>query len=598
MAPVAPVTLTARAGELVVLRADDREELRLDADEVAQVVVEGGAARPVLVHLADGRRLAFAAGQVDLAALRWLDEHQARRESLELARLRAKCARHRVETGAFYSTGSGTGGESEDVVEISSTQLPWLAAEAAAAAAADEDEDEDAPVAASSCSPRPPSSPSGRSRKRRRASAEELAAGHRDATFFRQAEALERLDALLSLPSERRQRPVAVALEERRTGKRRYMALRWSEFCELYLRLPATQRHFYELIRESAPVRLYFDLEYALSDANSRVDGEALVRTVLSAAAAMLFRLYGLLLEGRHVLQLDSSSSAKFSRHLVVHLPGGRLFRDNRHCGSFCRRLVAEFRQRLLVTLPSGELGTVVDTSVYSRNRLFRLYLSSKFGKTAVLAPAQGCTFAGVDESTREGVVALLEASLVAPLGGADLIASKPALVLECSSGSSDSSDSRSSSSAALCSLGSPLQQAEPPTSGQRRAGFREAGDIGLAPASEWPHVELCVLAHAARAGGSALPPPSVRAWELECGPENEPRLVTLHMQRHRFCHRIARAHKSNNVYYVVDLKAGSFVQRCHDPDCRGYVSPKWPLWPGAEQAKLERAPGAACAAP
>lgn len=590
MAPGAPVTLTARAGELVVLRTDDWEEERLGADEVAQVVVEGGAARPVLVHLADGRRLAFAAGQVDLAALRWLEEHQARRESLELARLRAKCARYRVETGAFYSTASGTGSESEDVVELSSTQLPSLAAEAAAAAS--EDEDEDAPVAASSCSPRPPSSPSGRSRKRRRASAEELAAGHRDATFFRQAEALERLDALLSLPSERRQRPVAVALEERRTGKRRYMALRWSEFCELYLRLPATQRHFYELIRESAPVRLYFDLEYALSDANSRVDGEALVRTVLSAAAAMLFRLYGLLLEGRHVLQLDSSSSAKFSRHLVVHLPGGRLFRDNRHCGSFCRRLVAEFRQRLLVTLPSGELGTVVDTSVYSRNRLFRLYLSSKFGKTAVLAPAQGCTFAGVDESTPEGVVALLEASLVAPLDGTDLIASKPALVLECGSGSSDSS---SSSSAAMCSLGSPLLQAELPSSGQRRAGFREAGDIGLALVSEWPHIELCVLAHAARAGGGALPPPSVRAWELECGPENEPRLVTLHMQRHRFCHRIARAHKSNNVYYVADLKAGCFVQRCHDPDCRGYVSPKWPLWPGAEQAS---APGAAQAAP
>jgi hypothetical protein len=593
MAPVASVTLTARAGELVVLRADDSVEERLDADEVAQVVVEGGAARPVLVHLADGRRLAFAVGQVDLAALRWLDEHQARRESLELARLRTKCARHRVETGAFYSTGSGTGSESEDVLELSSTQLSSLAAEAAAAA------DEDAPVAASSCSPRPRSLPCGRSRKRQRASAEELTAGHRHATFFRQAEALERLDALLSLPSERRQRPVAVALEERRTGKRRYMALRWREFCELYLRLPATQRHFYELIREPAPVRLYFDLEYTLSEANTRVDGEALVRTVLSAAAAMLFRLYGLLLEGRHVLQLDSSSSAKFSRHLVVHLPGGRLFRDNRHCGSFCRRLVAEFRQRLLVTLPSGELGTVVDTSVYSRNRLFRLYLSSKFGKTAVLAPAQGCTFAGVDESTPEGVVALLEASLVAPLGGADLIANKPELVLECSSSSSssDSNSGSSSSSAAMCSLGPPQLQAELPIAGQRRAGFREAGDIGLAPASEWPHVELCVLAHAARAGGSALPPPSVRAWELECGPENERRLLTLHMQRHRFCHRIARAHKSNNVYYVVDLKAGSFVQRCHDPDCRGYVSHKWPLWPGAEQAMLERAPGAAQAA-
>lgn len=40
-------------------------------------------------------------------------------------------------------------------------------------------------------------------------------------------------------------------------------------------------------------------------------------------------------------LELDSSTPAKFSRHLIVHLPGGRLFRSNIHAGRLVRRLLA-----------------------------------------------------------------------------------------------------------------------------------------------------------------------------------------------------------------------------------------------------------------
>ncbi|KAJ3054490.1 hypothetical protein HK097_001671, partial [Rhizophlyctis rosea] len=43
-----------------------------------------------------------------------------------------------------------------------------------------------------------------------------------------------------------------------------------------------------------------------------------------------------------------------------------------------------------------------------------------------------------------------------------------------------------------------------------------------------------------------------------------------------RFCSNIGRQHKSNGVYYVVDLKTGVFNQRhvCYDPDCRHFRSP------------------------
>lgn len=40
----------------------------------------------------------------------------------------------------------------------------------------------------------------------------------------------------------------------------------------------------------------------------------------------------------------------------------------------------------------------------------------------------------------------------------------------------------------------------------------------------------------------------------------------------------LARPHKSNGIYYVVDLRGGSWCQKCYDPDCRHYRSPLAPL--------------------
>lgn len=41
-----------------------------------------------------------------------------------------------------------------------------------------------------------------------------------------------------------------------------------------------------------------------------------------------------------------------------------------------------------------------------------------------------------------------------------------------------------------------------------------------------------------------------------------------------------SRPHKSNGIYYVVDLRGGSWCQKCYDPECRHYRSPLAPLPP------------------
>ncbi len=39
----------------------------------------------------------------------------------------------------------------------------------------------------------------------------------------------------------------------------------------------------------------------------------------------------------------------------------------------------------------------------------------------------------------------------------------------------------------------------------------------------------------------------------------------------HRYCERVGRQHKSNGVYIVVDIGAGTYYQKCYDPDCRHF---------------------------
>lgn len=48
-----------------------------------------------------------------------------------------------------------------------------------------------------------------------------------------------------------------------------------------------------------------------------------------------------------------------------------------------------------------------------------------------------------------------------------------------------------------------------------------------------------------------------------------ETQTLILELAGTRFCERIGREHRSNNVYYCIDLLAGTFFQRCYDNECR-----------------------------
>lgn len=84
-----------------------------------------------------------------------------------------------------------------------------------------------------------------------------------------------------------------------------------------------------------------------------------------------------------------------------------------------------------------------------------------------------------------------------------------------------------------------------------------------------------------------------IRSWAWLDPPAG--RLLLLNIRGSRYCGNVGREHRSNGVFYVVDLEAGLWCQRCYDPDCRHWRSPFNAL-PDGVHASCRRAAAAAAA--
>ena len=300
--------------------------------------------------------------------------------------------------------------------------------------------------------------------------------------------------------------------------------------------MQSSERHFYEIIPDGVPCKLYFDLEYKLAP-NEGCDAEALVASFKSLVSGELEQAYGVSVDPEMILDLRSASAGKFSSHLIWDLPGVA-FADNVQAGNFVLSMLSRFRacisdgqdprsaamKRLLVKNEQGETEFFVDQSVYTRNRALRIYLSSKFGSRAAFHPADHPS-PGLVAPSR----ALFERSLVTHH------VSAPARLLTATGPCS------SSSSAPF-------------------VDFPSAD--GAAPSD----LDAFVLSIATENGG---PSATIRSRQLS--PDRG--TLRFNMAGNRFCHNVRRQHKSNNVYYDVKLSHGVVFQRCTDTDCRGYRS-------------------------
>ena len=200
--------------------------------------------------------------------------------------------------------------------------------------------------------------------------------------------------------------PRVFAKESSLTGKRKFICAHMGRFMDHYWRnCDVHTRHYYELIKETSPCRLYFDMEFSKPANPSITDSvaEELLDQFFEELRYEFQSVYRISVARDQLVDLDSSTAKKFSRHWVLHLPGRRLFSDNREAGVFVRHLVARLEEeRQSGLLDAKDLHTLstflavddeksteenprktyfIDLSVYTRNRVFRLMASTKFGK-------------------------------------------------------------------------------------------------------------------------------------------------------------------------------------------------------------------------
>ncbi|MBN3301782.1 PRIPO protein, partial [Amia calva] len=235
-------------------------------------------------------------------------------------------------------------------------------------------------------------------------------------------------------------RVFALEIDPAEMGQRIYLVTTYTELWHYYRTYRQSLMHCYEVIPEGAVCKLYFDLEFH-KPSNKGLDGKQMVASLTQYVCQKLQEDYGIQCSDKDVLNLDSSTDEKFSRHLIFLLPNAA-FKDNVQAGHFINKILQpaleELQRRRNHELTDGapkqkdcpinstndrpplspvenvqkpdadiqkspqpkrkrngdlQATLLYPTGVYTKNRNFRLYKSSKAGKNVAFTVAEDNRF-------------------------------------------------------------------------------------------------------------------------------------------------------------------------------------------------------------
>ncbi|XP_063665303.1 DNA-directed primase/polymerase protein isoform X10 [Pan troglodytes] len=187
----------------------------------------------------------------------------------------------------------------------------------------------------------------------------------------------------------------------------------------------------------------------------------------------------------------------------------------------------------LVVKNNVGEKHLFVDLGVYTRNRNFRLYKSSKIGKRVALEVTEDNRFFPTQSKDVSDEYQYFLSSLVSNVRFSDTLR-----ILTC-----EPSQNKQKGVGYFNSIGTSVETIE---------GFR---------CSPYPEVDHFVLSLVNKDGIKG----GIRRWNYFFPEE----LLVYDICKYRWCENIGRAHKSNNIMILVDLKNEVWYQKCHDPVCK-----------------------------
>ncbi|XP_067154068.1 DNA-directed primase/polymerase protein isoform X1 [Apteryx mantelli] len=405
------------------------------------------------------------------------------------------------------------------------------------------------------------------------------------------------------------------ALEKNtQNGQRFFLVTTYYELWFYYTKDYKTSlMHCYEVIPEKDACKLYFDLEF-YKPANPGADGKSMVAKFIELVSQKLEEFYDVNCSAKDVLNLDSSTDEKFSRHLIF-LPHKTVFKNNIHVGNFVRTILqpamALMESNAAALIPEKRTGRVfqcsaptggldgslinlsavedaskswpsianktteietsdqgensefsflvvndkegrkqlfVDLGVYTKNRNFRMYKSSKAGKNVILKIAEDNKFVPKREKNVSLEEAYFLSSLICNVGSKD-----DTTIL-----TSGSSEEERKMSAFLNSK----------TTRSTRDSIEGYQD------SPYPEIDSFVRSLVNKDGVQG----GIRQWNYFSLEE----IIVYDISGYRWCENIGRAHKSNNIMILVDLKNEVWYQKCHDPVCRekNFKSQSFPLPP------------------
>ncbi|CAH1799428.1 unnamed protein product [Owenia fusiformis] len=361
------------------------------------------------------------------------------------------------------------------------------------------------------------------------------------------------------------------------TGKRTYFVTSYDQFWHVYKQLALNQRCYYEIIPHEAVCKLYFDLEFNRA-LNPTVNDVKMMDTFLKLISEQLKHVFNIDCNPEDIIDLDASTDAKFSRHLIYVLKDVA-FQNNIEAGKFvkyvCQSLLDTIRNQiqdkcdtsagtsfqtelsisdlegLLVNDKHGHSNLFCDTGVYTKNRNFRLYLSSKRGKNNHLRLSKWNKYSPKPtKTTRDIEKRIFLDSLIAN------VKYTPNLKL-------------------LTFNGPGLSVATVVKDNNSSIGDHSTlNNIIGYKSSPYPEIDTYVGSIINKGGVQG----QIRRWTYFSSGE----LIVYDIIKNRYCENINRAHKSNNIIIVADLKAGVIYQKCHDPECRdsGFKSQNYPIPP------------------
>ncbi|XP_036694515.1 DNA-directed primase/polymerase protein isoform X5 [Balaenoptera musculus] len=294
-------------------------------------------------------------------------------------------------------------------------------------------------------------------------------------------------------------------------GQRIYLVTTYAQLW-FYYKSRRTLLHCYEVIPENAVCKLYFDLEFNRL-ANPGADGKKMVALLIEHVCKALQQFYRVSCSAEDVLNLDSSTSEKFSRHLIFQLRDVA-FKDNIHVGNFVRKIL----EAAFHLIASEDDDMTPETTGHE---------FSHFSETPI---KQGISFS--KKSTDE-----------------------------------DIGESWTTNSEKLERLGS-AKQSSPDLSflivknniGEKHL-FVDLETIEGFQCSPYPEIDQFVLLLVNKNGIKG----GIRRWNYFFLEE----LLVYDICKYRWCENIGRAHKSNNIMILVDLKNEVWYQKCHDPICK-----------------------------